>query len=141
MYDTSFQTQDISKHTFLITGGAGFIGSNIVTYLMKYKAGKVIVLDNLSNGYLSNIKQFFDEPNFEFIEGDITDFDTCKKVMDGVDYISHQAALGSVPRSIENPIATHLANTCCVTSCFFTFMVVCNRVRHYENHALHNVKK
>jgi UDP-N-acetylglucosamine 4-epimerase len=110
MYDTSFQTQDISKHTFLITGGAGFIGSNIVTYLMKYKAGKVIVLDNLSNGYLSNIKQFFDEPNFEFIEGDITDFDTCKKVMDGVDYISHQAALGSVPRSIENPIATHLAN-------------------------------
>tara|TARA_B100000809_G_scaffold9483_1_gene8972 strand:+ start:9501 stop:10490 length:990 start_codon:yes stop_codon:yes gene_type:complete len=110
MYDTSFQTQDISKHTFLITGGAGFIGSNIVTYLMKYKAGKVTVLDNLSNGYLSNIEQFFDEPNFEFIEGDITDFDTCKKVMDGVDYISHQAALGSVPRSIENPIATHLAN-------------------------------
>ncbi|PCI94189.1 MAG: LPS biosynthesis protein WbpP [Flavobacteriales bacterium] len=110
MYNKPFQTQDISKSTFLITGGAGFIGSNIVSYLMKYNAGKVIVLDNLSNGYLSNIEQFIGEPNFEFIEGDITDFDTCKKAMIGVDYISHQAALGSVPRSIENPLATHMAN-------------------------------
>ena len=96
--------------TILITGGAGFIGSNIVTYLMKFGAGKVIVLDNLSNGYKANIEQFINAPNFEFIEGDITDLATCKKVMDGVDYISHQAALGSVPRSIENPVATHLAN-------------------------------
>ena len=110
MYNSPFQNQDISNTTFLITGGAGFIGSNIVTYLMKYNAGKVIVLDNLSNGYLSNIEQFIDQPNFEFIEGDITDLETCKKAMIGVDYISHQAALGSVPRSIENPIATHLAN-------------------------------
>jgi len=111
MYDKQFQTQDISKSTFLITGGAGFIGSNIVTYLMKYNAGKVIVLDNLSNGYLTNIAQFIGKANFEFIEGDITDLDICKKAMKGVDYISHQAALGSVPRSIENPVATHLANT------------------------------
>lgn len=110
MYDKQFQKADISKYTFLITGGAGFIGSNIVTYLMKYNAGKVIVLDNLSNGYLSNIEQFIGESNFEFIDGDITNLDTCKKVMEGVDYISHQAALGSVPRSIENPVATHLAN-------------------------------
>ncbi|MGB0882041.1 MAG: SDR family oxidoreductase [Vicingaceae bacterium] len=110
MYDQQFQSQDISNATFLITGGAGFIGSNIVTYLMKYDAGKVIVLDNLSNGYLSNIEQFIGENNFEFIEGDITDIDTCKRAMEGVDYISHQAALGSVPRSIENPVATHLAN-------------------------------
>ncbi|MDB4534124.1 SDR family oxidoreductase [Vicingaceae bacterium] len=110
MYNTSFQSQDITKSTFLITGGAGFIGSNIVTYLLKYNAGKVIVLDNLSNGYLSNIQQFIGLPNFEFIEGDITNVETCKSVMEGVDYISHQAALGSVPRSIENPIATHLAN-------------------------------
>jgi len=77
---------------------------------MKFNAGKVLVLDNLSNGYLSNIEQFIGKSNFEFIEGDITDLDTCKKVMEGVDYISHQAALGSVPRSIENPVATHLAN-------------------------------
>ncbi len=111
MYDNPFQIQDICKSSFLITGGAGFIGSNIVTYLMKYNAGKVIVLDNLSNGYLSNIEQFIGEPNFEFVKGDITNFETCKTIVANVDYISHQAALGSVPRSIENPIATHLANT------------------------------
>lgn len=111
MYNTSFHTQDISSSTFLITGGAGFIGSNIVAYLMKYNAGKVIVLDNLSNGYVKNIEAFIGQPNFEFIEGDITDYDTCKKIIQNVDYISHQAALGSVPRSIENPLATHHANT------------------------------
>lgn len=111
MYNTPFHIQDISNSTFLITGGAGFIGSNIVAYLMKYNAGKVIVLDNLSNGYKKNVEEFIDLPNFEFIEGDITDYDTCKKIIKGVDYISHQAALGSVPRSIENPLATHHANT------------------------------
>ena len=110
MYNKPFHTNNISQLTFLVTGGAGFIGSNIVAYLMKYNAGKVIVLDNLSNGYLKNIQQFIGLPNFEFIEGDITNFETCKKVVENVDYISHQAALGSVPRSIENPIATHLAN-------------------------------
>ncbi len=110
MYNKPFHTNDISKLTFLVTGGAGFIGSNIVEYLIKYNAGKVIVLDNLSNGYKKNIEKFIGLPNFKFIEGDITDFDTCQNVVNGVDYISHQAALGSVPRSIENPLATHLAN-------------------------------
>jgi len=111
MYDKPFHSKDISKNTFLITGGAGFIGSNIVTYLMKYNAGKVIVLDNLSNGYKKNIEQFIGQSNFEFIEGDITDHKLCKEIIENVDYISHQAALGSVPRSIENPLATHHANT------------------------------
>jgi len=111
MYDTPFHTKDITKSTFLITGGAGFIGSNIVTYLMKYNAGKVIVLDNMSNGYMKNIEEHIGKPNFEFIKGDITDYPTCKEIIKNVDYISHQAALGSVPRSIENPLATHHANT------------------------------
>lgn len=111
MYDKDFHQQDISKYTFLVTGGAGFIGSNVVTYLMKYNAGNVIVLDNLSNGYKQNIAQFFGQPNFQFIEGDITDFDLMSRIMSQVDYVSHQAALGSVPRSIENPLATHHANT------------------------------
>lgn len=111
MYDKAFHQEDISKLTFLVTGGAGFIGSNIVTYLMKYNAGKVIVLDNLSNGYKKNIEQFLNDPNFQFIEGDITDFDLVSQIMQEVDYVTHQAALGSVPRSIENPLATHHANT------------------------------
>lgn len=111
MFDKPFHQQDISKSTFLITGGAGFIGSNIVTYLMKYNAGKVIVLDNLSNGYKKNIEPFIGQPNFQFIEGDITDFDLVTEIMKEVDYVSHQAALGSVPRSIQNPLATHHANT------------------------------
>lgn len=111
MYNNAFHQQDISNTTFLITGGAGFIGSNIVSYLMKYNAGKVIVLDNLSNGYKHNIAQYFGQPNFEFIEGDITDYELVERIMQDVDYVSHQAALGSVPRSIQNPLATHHANT------------------------------
>jgi len=110
MYKTAYHTQDLSKFNFLITGGAGFIGSNLVEYLLKYGAKKVRVLDNLSNGYLENIKEFMDNPSFEFIEGDIRDLETCKKAMLGVDYVSHQAALGSVPRSIDNPIMTNDVN-------------------------------
>ncbi|MCB0408983.1 MAG: SDR family oxidoreductase [Flavobacteriales bacterium] len=111
MFDKPFHQQKKKKSTFLITGGAGFIGSNIVTYLMKYNAGKVIVLDNLSNGYKKNIEPFIGQLNFQFIEGDITDFDLVTEIMKEVDYVSHQAALGSVPRSIQNPLATHHANT------------------------------
>lgn len=110
MYNKTFHTIDITNSTFLITGGAGFIGSNIVEYLMKHNAGKVVVLDNLSNGYLSNIESYLEHPNFKFVEGDITNIETCKSIVEGVDFISHQAALGSVPRSIENPLATHMAN-------------------------------
>jgi UDP-N-acetylglucosamine 4-epimerase len=110
MYQSPFHSTDISKSTFLITGGAGFVGSNIARYLMKYGAGKVKVLDNLSEGKIENIQTFLDEPNFEFINGDICNSETCRKACDGVDYISHQAALGSIPRSLATPLLTNEAN-------------------------------
>lgn len=96
------------KHA-LVTGGAGFIGSNIVAFLLEHGL-KVSVLDNLSTGKRSNLKEFMDHPNFHFIEGDITDYNTCLNAIHGVDIISHQAAMGSVPRSIEFPHNTHNVN-------------------------------
>ncbi|HCQ30386.1 MAG TPA: LPS biosynthesis protein WbpP [Flavobacteriales bacterium] len=110
MYKEPFHTKDLSQYTFLVTGGAGFIGSHIVEYLLTHNAGKVIVLDNMANGFESNIELFRSHPNYEFVKGDITDYETCLKVTQGVDYISHQAALGRVPRSIKTPLATHAAN-------------------------------
>lgn len=110
MYETPYHGGTLEDKSFLITGGAGFIGSNIVEYLLKYGAKKVRVLDNLSNGYYSNIEEFESNPAFEFIEGDIRDIDTCKAALEGIDYVSHQAALGSVPRSIADPITTNSVN-------------------------------
>lgn len=110
MFEIKYHNKDISQSSFLVTGGAGFIGSNIVEYLLKYNAKKVRVLDNLSNGYYENIKEFIGLENFEFIEGDIRDLDTCRKVLEGIDYLSHQAALGSVPRSINDPITSNSVN-------------------------------
>ena len=99
------------KINLLITGGAGFIGSNLVEHFLEdERVGLVRVLDNLSNGYIENIQEFFDHPRFEFIEGDIRDFETCLKACIGIDKISHQAALGSVPRSIENPMQSTEVN-------------------------------
>lgn len=105
-----YHTTDLTKSSFLITGGAGFIGSNIVQYLINNNAGKIRVLDNLSNGSLKNISQFIGYKNFDLIEGDIRDYNTCKKCCEGIDYVSHQAALGSVPRSIKDPITTNEVN-------------------------------
>lgn len=105
-----YHNENLSNSNFLITGGAGFIGSNIVEYLIKNNAGKVRVLDNLSNGYFDNIKEFLGNDNFEFIEGDIRDYETCFSALEGIDYVSHQAALGSVPRSIKDPITTNDVN-------------------------------
>ena len=99
------------KVNLLITGGAGFIGSNLVEHFLEdERVGLVRVLDNLSNGYIENIQEFFDHPRFEFMEGDIRDYETCLKACEGVDKISHQAALGSVPRSIENPMQSAEVN-------------------------------
>lgn len=105
-----FHQDDLGRFSFLVTGGAGFIGSHLVEYLLTHKAGKVIVLDNLSTGFISNIRLFESFPQFHFIEGDITDPETCSKACQGIDYVFHQAALGSVPRSIKDPLATNQAN-------------------------------
>jgi UDP-N-acetylglucosamine 4-epimerase len=110
MTNPIYHTTDLSKITFLITGGAGFIGSNLVEYLLHSNAKKVRVLDNLSTGFMKNLAAFQDNPNFEFMEGDIRDLETCKKAMEGIDYVSHQAALGSVPRSINDPVTSNEVN-------------------------------
>jgi UDP-N-acetylglucosamine 4-epimerase len=102
---------DTKKINLLITGGAGFIGANLVEHFLKdERVGLVRVLDDLSNGYYENIEEFIGHSRFEFIEGDICDYDTCLKACEGIHKISHQAALGSVPRSIENPMLTNKVN-------------------------------
>lgn len=121
MYNTPYHSQDLSNSSFLITGGAGFIGSNFVEYLLKYKAGKVRILDNFSTGSHANIEEFRSNPAFEILEGDIRDFATCQQAVHGMDYVSHQAALGSVPRSINDPITTNNVNI----SGFLNMLVAC----------------
>lgn len=95
----------------LVTGGAGFIGSNLVEKLLAdERVSFVRVLDNLATGSLRNMESFKDHPRFEFLEGDIRSFDTCMKACDGIEAITHQAALGSVPRSIKDPLTTNEVN-------------------------------
>lgn len=110
MYEISYHNTDLSSKTILVTGGAGFIGSNIIEYLLKYKIGKVRVLDNFLTGFKENLAPFEQYSNFEFIEGDIRDLETCIKACEGVDIICHQAAMGSVPRSIKEPHNTTAHN-------------------------------
>lgn len=94
----------------LVTGGAGFIGSNIVEHLLKKNVKFVRILDNLSTGYKKNIEHFSHYDNVEFMLGDIADLDTCRRAMKNIDRVIHQAALGSVPRSIDNPLSSHISN-------------------------------
>ncbi|HVF97152.1 MAG TPA: SDR family oxidoreductase [Flavisolibacter sp.] len=95
----------------LITGGAGFIGANLVERLLQLsQVEKVRVLDNLATGTVKNIEEFQQHPKFEFIEGDIRSYETCLKACKGMTRISHQAALGSVPRSINDPLTSNEVN-------------------------------
>ena len=93
----------------LVTGGAGFIGSNLCDELVNL-GSIVISLDNFSTGKIENIKKLINHDNFTNIDGDIRDFNTCKKATKGVDFVLHHAALGSVPRSIEDPVITNDVN-------------------------------
>jgi UDP-N-acetylglucosamine 4-epimerase len=102
--DNIFHTKDLSNADFLVTGGAGFIGSHIAEYLLKNGARKVRVLDNMANGFDTNLAVLRQYPAFEFLEGDIRNADTCQQACLGIQYVSHQAALGSVPRSIKEPV-------------------------------------
>jgi len=95
----------------LVTGGAGFIGSNLVEALLHdERVTHVTILDNLATGKRANIEPFLDDARCTFIEGDIRDMDTCRKACEGMDRISHQAALGSVPRSLKDPLTTNAVN-------------------------------
>src|SRR4051812_30627526 len=99
-----YHTKDLSQESFLVTGGAGFIGSHIAAYLLENGAKKVRVLDNMANGFKSNLDLLSAYPAFEFMEGDIRSEVTCRQACRDINYISHQAAIGSVPRSIKEPV-------------------------------------
>lgn len=109
MYKAPLHLSPIENKRILITGGAGFIGSNIAEYLMLHGA-KVRVLDNLATGNMSNLDAFQNHPNFEFQEGDIRNIQDCERACKDVDMVCHQAAIGSVPRSIKDPITTNNVN-------------------------------
>ena len=98
----------LKNKRILITGGAGFIGSNLTDYFLENNT--VTVLDSLITGKEENIKHHYNKPNFTFIKGDIRDLETCNNAVKGIDYVFHQAALGSVPRSINDPITTNEIN-------------------------------
>ncbi|MFV8341115.1 SDR family oxidoreductase [Flavobacterium sp. XS2P39] len=98
-----------TKNTILITGGAGFIGSNLCEYFLS-KGHEVVCLDNFATGYRHNLKDFINNPNFRVIDGDIRNATDCQNAVKGVDYVLHQAALGSVPRSLIDPVTTNDVN-------------------------------
>ncbi len=103
---------------FLVTGGAGFIGSNIVEKLLNMGV-YVRVIDNFITGKKANIEDFYKYKNFEFIEGDIRDYNICLEVTKNIDYVLHQAALGSIPRSIDNPMLSNDINVSGFVNIFY----------------------
>ena len=114
-FEKLLETFKTEQKTWLITGNAGFIGSNLTEFLLNHKQ-KVVGLDNFSTGYQHNIDDVLslvgekNAKNFTFIKGDIADIETCQKACEGVDIVLHQAALGSVPRSIDDPITSNRSN-------------------------------
>ena len=101
----------MDQKNVLLTGGCGFIGSNISEYLLKNNIKNLRILDNLSTGKKKNINNLLNEyNNIEFMYGDISNLETCRKAMKNIDVICHQAALGSVPRSINDPLSSHISN-------------------------------
>lgn len=99
------------KVKILVTGGAGFIGSNLIDALLRdTRVDLVRVLDNFSNGKRKNLELWKNDPRLEIVEGDIRDFSTCQRASENIDVISHQAAMGSVPRSVKDPLTTHEVN-------------------------------
>lgn len=105
-----FHQGNLADKSFLVTGGAGFIGSHIVAYLLHHGAAKVRVLDNLSTGLQSNVDLFKDHPAYEFMLGDIRSAEDCEKAFQGIHHVTHQAALGSVPRSVKDPVTSNDVN-------------------------------
>lgn len=105
-----YHTKDLSQLSFLVTGGAGFIGSHLAEYLLINGAKEVRVLDNMSNGFESNLALLQQYPAFHFQHGDIRNLEDCMEACKGINYVSHQAALGSVPRSIKVPFDTNDVN-------------------------------
>ncbi|MDD3687799.1 MAG: SDR family oxidoreductase [Bacteroidales bacterium] len=99
----------MTNKNILVTGGAGFIGSNLVEKLL-LQNNDVVCLDNLSTGKINNIKEYLNHPKFKFINGDIRDLQTCLKACEGREIVLHQAALGSVPRSINDPVTSNAVN-------------------------------
>jgi len=104
------QAPSLSNVAVLVTGGAGFIGSHLVDHLLRQGAARVCVLDDLRTGREENLRPFYQHPRFTFIRGDITDLNTCRRACRGMTHLAHLAALGSVPRSVANPLRTHAVN-------------------------------
>jgi UDP-N-acetylglucosamine 4-epimerase len=109
MQDYKMEEKKLINKKILITGGAGFIGSNLCEYFLA-NGNEVVCLDNFSTGYRHNIEEFINNPNFTLIEGDIRNLADCQRAVEGVDYVLHEAALGSVPRSLKDPITTNEVN-------------------------------